>query len=175
MAEMEEKKLENQAEETAAEEKKPEQGENRKKTNKLVPDDKEILKLLNEIKRGKLELTEPIMDGSNEYTELEYDFSMLKGMELARVLDYGSGQGGPFNTRISETQALNYFACAAAKCQKPGGLDATDIRDRMGAVDTLTAIQVASVFFRYSSLMGNNRISNLSSKAAGSPTQGIQN
>ena len=109
------------------------------------------------VRHGKLTLAEPIMDGENEYNELEYDFGKLKGLELARALDFGDGPKDSF--RLSDVQALNYFACAAAKCQKPGGLDATDIRERIGGMDAIKAIQLATVFFRASSRAGDRRLS----------------
>lgn len=109
------------------------------------------------VRHGKLKLAEPIEDGSNVYDELEYDFGALKGLELARALDFGEGPKDSF--RLSDVQALNYFACAAAKCQKTGGLDATDIRERIGGMDAIKAIQLATVFFRASSRAGDRRLS----------------
>ena len=41
------------------------------------------------LKSGVMRLKEPIWDGDREYTELEYDFTLLKGLELARALDFG--------------------------------------------------------------------------------------
>lgn len=110
------------------------------------------------VKHGKLRLAEPIYDGEKEYNELEYDFGALKGLELARALDFGDGPKDSF--RLTDVQALNYFACAAAKCQEhPGGLDATDIRERIGGMDAIKAIQLATVFFRASSRAGDRRLS----------------
>jgi len=109
------------------------------------------------IRHGKLILAEPIEDGEQKYEELEYDFGAMKGLELARALDFGDGPKDSF--RLTDVQALNYFACAAAKCQKPGGLDATDIRERIGGMDAIKAIQLATVFFRASSRAGDKRLS----------------
>ena len=109
------------------------------------------------VRSGKLTLAEPIEDGENVHTELVYDFGALKGLELARALDFGDGPKDSF--RLTDVQALNYFACAAAKCQKPGGLDATDIRERIGGMDAIKAIQLATVFFRASSRAGDRRLS----------------
>lgn len=110
------------------------------------------------VKRGKLQLADPIRDGEKEYTELEYDFGLLRGLELARALDFGDGPKDSF--RLTDVQALNFFACAAAKCQEhPGGLDATDIRERIGGMDAIKAIQLATVFFRCSSRAGDRRLS----------------
>lgn len=109
------------------------------------------------VKHGKLKLAEPIQDGENTYDELEYDFGALKGLELARALDFGDGPKDSF--RLTDVQALNYFACAAAKCQKSGGLDVIDIRERIGGMDAIKAIQLATVFFRASSRAGDKRLS----------------
>lgn len=113
----------------------------------------------NAVKRGKLTLAEPITDGEEEYTELVYDFSLLKGLEVARALDFGDGPRDSF--RLNDVQALNYFACAAAKCQEIGGLDATDIRERIGGMDAIKAIQIATLFFRASSRAGDLRLSKI--------------
>lgn len=111
----------------------------------------------NAVRRGKLKLAEPIEDGENSYDELEYDFGALKGLELARALDFGEGPKDSF--RLNDVQALNYFAAAAAKCQKQGGLDVVDIRERIGGMDAIKAIQLATVFFRASSRAGDSRLS----------------
>ena len=112
---------------------------------------------LKKVRSGKLILAEPIRDGSAEYTELEYNFSLLKGFDVAGALDYGTGRKNGFE--LNNEQALNLFACAAAKCQKPGGLDATDIRERMGIDDVIKAVQVATLFFRLTSRVGDKRLS----------------
>ena len=134
-----------QAVEAAREEDKP-------KINPFDPDE-----AAKAVKHGKLILAEPIEDGEKVYDELEYDFGALKGLELARALDFGDGPKDSF--RLTDVQALNYFACAAAKCQKVGGLDATDIRERIGGMDAIKAIQLATVFFRASSRAGDRRLS----------------
>ena len=113
--------------------------------------------IANSVKRGRLTLSEPIMDGSKQYDELEFDFGKLRGLEVAQALDFGTGAKDAF--RLNDVQALNYFACAAAKCQEPGGLDATDIRERIGGMDAIKAIQLATIFFRSSSRAGDRRLS----------------
>ena len=110
-----------------------------------------------DVQAGKLELAEPITYRDFEYTELEYNFGALKGIELAQALDFGSGRKDSFS--LTDVQALNLFAAAAAKCQKGGGLDATDIRTMIGGMDAIKAIQLASLFFSASSRAGNQRIS----------------
>lgn len=114
---------------------------------------------IQQMRKGKLALLEPIQDGENTYDELEYDFLALKGLELARALDIGGkGRMGRLGSELSDEQALSYFAASAAKCQKQGGLDATDIRERIGGADAITAIQMAQLFFKVSSLAGSSRI-----------------
>ena len=106
------------------------------------------------VSKGKFTLKTPIRDGENEYSELKYDFNALTAWELAKAIDTGtSGRNDAFN--VSDAQALALFAAAAAKCTE--GLDATDIRERMGAADGVAAIRVASIFFNGSSLAGSLR------------------
>ena len=107
------------------------------------------------VSKGKFTLRTPIRDGEKEYTYLKYDFNALSAWELAKAIDAGSsGRNDAFN--MSDAQALALFAAAAAKCTE-GGLDATDIRERMGASDGVAAIRVASIFFNGSSLAGSLR------------------
>lgn len=111
----------------------------------------------NAVAKGRFKLSKPIRDGEKEYDELTYDFNELTGMELAKAIDNGTygRQKDAFN--LSDTQALSLFAAAAAKCTK--GLDATDIRERLGAADATTAIKIAVIFFNGASLAGGMRIS----------------
>jgi len=76
-------------------------------------------------------------------TELIYDFAALTGRELVAALDKG-GAVGMNAFRITDTQAFELFAAAAGKAT--AGIDATDIRERMGAVDSVKAVQLATVF-----------------------------
>lgn len=107
-------------------------------------------------KRGTLALSEPIEDGENSYDELEYDFTKLKGLEITRAIDSGRSVARTTDTnfRLTDEQALHLFAAAAEKCQKPGGLDRRDIVERMGAMDSIVAVQAASLFFNVSSQGG---------------------
>lgn len=106
------------------------------------------------VSKGKFKLKTPIKDGETEYTELKYDFNALTAWELAKAIDTGTtGRNDVFN--ITDAQALSLFAAAAAKATE--GLDATDIRERMGAADGVAAMRVASIFFNGSSLAGSLR------------------
>lgn len=104
---------------------------------------------------GTMQLYTPIQDGQNRITELKWDFLALTGREYAEAMDMDPNARAAFS--MTSKQALCLFAEAAAKAT--GGLDARDIRDRMGIMDAGKAIQLATVFFRYSSLAGDSRIS----------------
>ena len=107
------------------------------------------------VSTGKFKLASPIEDGDQRYEELTDDFNSLTGWELANAMDEGGKKSGN-PTEITDTQALSLFAAAAAK--RTGGLDATDIRDRMGALDAIAAISTAKIFFRGTLLAGSLRI-----------------
>ena len=111
------------------------------------------LKMAQNIGKGKMQLCSPIMDGERKYDELKFDFTALTGWEFARAMDTGAPRGGGSITNLTDAQAMALFAAAAAKCTD--GLDATDIRERMGAMDAIGAINTASLFFR-SSLMATS-------------------
>lgn len=112
------------------------------------------LKAAESIAKGKFTLKVPIQDGEKKYDALSYDFNALTAWELAKAIDAGTtGRGDNFN--LTDTQALAIFAAAAAKCTE--GLDATDIRERMAAVDGIAAMRVAQIFFKGSSLAGSLR------------------
>ena len=115
------------------------------------------LKMVESISKGRFQLTVPITDGEQKYDELRYDFTALTGWELASAIDMGTKPGGK-SMDLSDTQALALFAAAAGKATD--GLDATDIRERMGAMDSIAAIRVAQLFFNGSSLAGSLRFTN---------------
>ena len=106
--------------------------------------------------RGKMELETPILVADKPVNELHYDFTKLTGWEYADAMD--SDPSGSNIFRISSKQGLLLFAAAAAK--ETEGVDATDIRERMGVADAIKAVQVATVFFVASTREGNKRISN---------------
>ena len=122
-------------------------------------------KMADTLKEGVLILKEPIINGSATYTDLAFNFTELRGMELANALAYGERRGDKFAMDLTEVQALNLFACAAEKCQPvQGGLDASDIRTRIGGADAIKAIQLATCFFKFTSLAGDLRFRKTSSK-----------
>lgn len=133
---------------------KPEDAAPEKEKAKSIMDPEEQIR---QFARGKLELYTPIQDGKdNTVKELHWDFMALTGAEYVDALDRDSRGGSTF--RITNTQALNLFAVAAAKAT--GGIDATDIRQRLSIIDTQKATQLATVFFTASNRVGNRRISN---------------
>lgn len=135
------------------EEEKKEKTENPEQEVKLTAEE-----AVRRISCGKLLLSVPITDGDKQYEFLEYDFNALTGWELAKALD-GGGSNAVRTNSISDVQSLSLFAAAAAK--RTGGLDATDIRTRLSAVDAIAAINVASLFFRGSLLAANSRITSV--------------
>lgn len=106
--------------------------------------------------RGKMVLETPILVADKPVNELHYDFTKLTGWEYADAMDSDLSSSNIF--RISSKQGLLLFAAAAAK--ETEGVDATDIRERIGVSDAIKAVQVATVFFVASTREGNKRISN---------------
>lgn len=112
--------------------------------------------------KGCIELFDPIIDGEREYKKLEYDFKALRGTELADALDADDGnRTDPF--RLTRRQAISLFAAAAEK--KTDGLFAKEIKERLGVVDALNAVRIATLFFISTSRVGNFLITSLSSKS----------
>lgn len=76
-------------------------------------------------------------------TELAYDFGKLTGWEYADAMDMDPRAGNIY--RITRKQALCLFAMAAGKANE--GVDATDIRERLGVEDAQTRpVEQAMVF-----------------------------
>lgn len=118
---------------------------------------REILKEADEaIGQGKgiLHLETPIKSGSGDVTELPYDFMALTGLEFTDALDSSPSSREIYG--ITNRQALALFAAAAAK--ETESLDRKDIVERIGASDAVEAVQLATLFFRASSLAGRMRI-----------------
>ncbi len=107
--------------------------------------------LVGEIVKGTLKLSAPIRAKSQDVTELQYDFSKLTGWEYVEAMDADASARNIF--KISQKQALCLFAAAAGKVTPD--VDATDIRERIGAVDALRAVQLATVFLITSTRAAN--------------------
>lgn len=94
------------------------------------------------LSKGTLELANPIRSRSEDVKVLHYDFTKLTGWEYVEAMDSDPNNRNVFN--ISKKQAICLFAAAAAKVTE--GLDATDIKERIGLADAMRAVQVATVF-----------------------------
>lgn len=110
---------------------------------------------INKFGRGTLKLETPIKAGDKDVSELKYDFTRLTGWEYADAMDSDAGAGNIF--RVTSKQALLLFAKTAGK--ETEGIDATDIKERIGVTDSIKAVQLATIFFVASTRAGNNRIS----------------
>ncbi|MGN0996554.1 MAG: hypothetical protein ACI4PG_06575 [Candidatus Ventricola sp.] len=108
-------------------------------------------------RRGVLKLKTPIRAGGQDVTELCYDFTRLTGMEYVEAMDMDEDALNVM--RVTYKQALCLFAQAAGKATP--GIDATDIRSRMGVTDAAHAVRLATVF-----LVASQREEKRSSSAA---------
>ena len=122
----------------------------KKASDALEPD--EAVKTLS---RGKLILFKPFIADDKEITELVYDFENLGGLDMAKAMDRGAPNGANA-FRITNEQALELFIASAGK--ETEGVDAVDVRRGLSSVDTVKAVQLATVFFIASSQAGNARI-----------------
>lgn len=105
------------------------------------------------IASGTLKLETPIRSGGADVTELAYDFHKLTGWEYAEAMDCDKAAPNAFV--MTSKQALAMFAKAAGKATK--GIDEIDIKERLGAVDALEAVQLTTLFFRLSAQIKNRR------------------
>lgn len=118
---------------------------------------KSMEETLRTVSRGQLQLDKPIRASNKDVTVLHFDFTKLTGWEFAQALDRdASGNTNAF--RLSQVQALELFAAAAAK--ETPDVDTEDIRRRIGISDAVKATQIAVVFFNLTSRTANSRISN---------------
>lgn len=118
---------------------------------------------LRELCRGTMKLMTPIRAHGEDVNEISYDFCGLTSSEMMDALD-----SVPVNNMfaISNRQALALFAATAEKCApmtQEGGrksrlYDKKDI-ERMGAADSVKAVQLAKLFYTASSQAGNSNIS----------------
>lgn len=118
---------------------------------------KSMEETLRTVSRGQMKLEKPIRASNKDVTVLNFDFTKLTGWEFAQALDRDtSGNTSAF--RLSQLQALELFAAAAAK--ETPDVDEEDIRHRIGIADAVKAAQIAVVFFNLTSRTANSRISN---------------
>lgn len=137
--------------EAAPQEEAKDANKKKKKGNEAMEPD-EAVKTLS---RGKLILFKPFLSDGKEITELIYDFENLGGLDMAKAMDRGAPNGANA-FRITNEQALELFIASAGK--ETDGVDATDVRRGLSSVDTVKAVQLATVFFIASSQAGNARI-----------------
>lgn len=108
-------------------------------------------RVLSSTQKGTFKLAAPIRAAGADLDTLEYDFTKLTGWELVEAMDADGNAKSVF--KITQKQALCVFAAAAAKCTK--NVDATDIKERIGATDALRAVQLATVFLTASARAAN--------------------
>jgi len=111
--------------------------------------------------KGRLKLEKPIIINDKETDTLEYDFTIMTGMDYTDAMD--SDHNARDTSRTTHRQFLALFAKAAAKCTP--GADMEDIVERIGATDAITGEGLASLFFMASTRAGRLRISKKSSSA----------
>ena len=107
--------------------------------------------LLESTTKGTFKLNTPIRAASQDVNELEYDFTKLTGWEYVEAMDADMAAKNIF--KVSQKQALCLFAAAAAKATP--NVDATDIKERIGAVDAMRAVQLTTVFLVSSARAAN--------------------
>ena len=110
--------------------------------------------VLNTTSKGTFKLSVPMRAGGKDITELEYDFTKLTGWEYVEAMDADGSAKSVF--KITQKQALCLFAAAAGKATN--GVDATDIKERIGAVDAMRVVQLATVFLTASARAANQNI-----------------
>ena len=159
---MEKKELERQADALLDEEKKDAEAEEEQKGKEAISDPAEQLR---ELCKGTLKLMSPIRAHGQDVKEIKYDFCDLTGMEMMDALDSVATINNMFG--ISNKQAMALFAATAEKCAPmvdDGGkltrlFDAKDVKARLGAADSVKAMQLAKLFYNASSQAGNSNIS----------------
>lgn len=111
--------------------------------------------IVDQVARGKLELSVPILSKDVEVAVLHYDFMALSGFEYADAMD--SDSNGSFDSfHLTHHQALALFAAAVTK--KTKGVDRTVIVRGLSICDSIKAVQLATLFFTASSRAANGRI-----------------
>lgn len=126
----------------------------RKRTEEMRAKAKEADEAIRQGK-GRFQLEKPIHARDKEITELDYDFTVLTGMEYTDAMDTDPMAQQIF--RITYRQALALFAKAAAK-QTPD-VDQQDIMEQIGMTDAVEGVQLATLFFSASTRAGRLRIS----------------
>ncbi len=96
--------------------------------------------------RGEIKLKVPMRSRDKEINVLHYDFTQLTNRDILKVLDLGGDSG----TQLTATQALRMFEVMADRVERPiSGLDGKDISEQISAVDVISCIACARIFFAY--------------------------
>lgn len=113
--------------------------------------------IVDDTRRGSYELAVPIMADGLEITRLDYDFGALTGWEYAEAMDKGANRRNDAEN-MNEKQGLYVFAAAVSK--RTEHVDSEDVIERLSMEDGIKAGQIAQLFFKAASQLGNLRISN---------------
>ena len=136
------------------------QEELREKLKKQLEEQRKKIEEANEALskgKGRMRLEVPIHAHDKDYTELSYDFTVMKGYEYTDAMDSDPNANNAFF--ITKRQALALFAKAAAK--QTDGVDMQDIISGLGVTDSVAAVEIATLFFNASRRAGRMRISKL--------------
>ena len=148
--------MKNQTEEKAAEAVQATEAQANTATEAKKPEEPmDPQKVVEQVARGKLTLSQPILSKGEKVTELHYDFMALSGFEYADAMDSDATRNSD-SFHLTNRQALSLFAAAVTK--KTEGVDKEVIVRGLSIGDTIKAVQLATVFFVTSSRAGNRRI-----------------
>lgn len=112
-------------------------------------------KVVEQVARGKLTLSKPILSKGVNYDVLHYDFLALTGFEYADAMDSDASRNAD-SFHLTNRQALSLFAVAVSKVTED--VDKEAVIRGLSIGDTIKAVQLATVFFVTSSRAGNRRI-----------------
>lgn len=104
---------------------------------------------------GVMPLTEPITGRDKTLTELRYDFSKISGWEYVEAMDMDKSATNAF--KMTNKQALCLFAAAVSKVMDE--VDATDVRTRLGMMDSRNAVSITVSFLAASAQVGKKNSS----------------
>ena len=135
----------------------PAAGAGAKAVRSLEEARKKLQGIVDDTRRGSYELAVPFMADDREITHLEYDFGALNGWEFADAMDKGASRRNDAENMTAK-QGLYLFAAASSK--RTEHVDEDDIIERMSMEDGIKAGQIAQLFFKAASQLGNLRISN---------------
>lgn len=107
---------------------------------------REVQEMIEKATRGVIELHTPMMSRNAPVTQLHYDFSVLTNSDVIACLD--SDRASQNAVGLSAKQAMNLYGRMHRKVEQPiSGLDATDIAEQVGFIDTIAMVRAAQSFF----------------------------